>query len=414
MTVDFSTWIPGWFSLSAVVIYGTVLISLAIRAKLARENYDLRILVTGTRGKSGTVRLIHSGLVNSGIRAFGKVTGTTAVELLPDASEVSTSRLGTAGISEMPQAVRRGAKAGATHGVFECMAISPKLIHIVQAKYVQAQVVVIPTIRLDHLEDEGLTEFEIGMNILNSIDKCQYLVTGVDQPELVEAYSSWCNERDVTFIHCSPEQETPLVPGHHPVNVAVAQEVLAIAGMDNAQATKGIQLAGLEPRALDIFKLDLAGTECLMIDIGGANDPTSSSEALQSWQLGTEAIIPVLVNRWERPLRSVVFSAAMANHFPVTLVTGPLFSWIGRRSTRKLFQDNQNVKVFGAQFVQVSYLDCLRPERIVQKLRQKFPDLIQQRVIFVLVENVHGTKADLLRSNFERGQKLKYSEVLGK
>ena len=411
--VDFSTWIPGWISLGAVVVYGTLLVTLAWRAKIARDNYQTRILVTGSRGKSGTVRLIHSGLANSGIRTCGKVTGTVAVELFPDGSEKTTSRLGTAGISEMPQAVRRGYKAGATHGVFECMAVSPRLIKTVQAKYVQAQIVVIPTIRLDHLEDEGLDEFEIGMNILNAIEKCEYLVTGVGQPDLIAAYQDWCQQNGAKFVSCMPSELTPLVPGHHPVNVAVAQAVCELVGVSHEHSSKSLSMAGLEPRALELFSLKLDEVETLMIDIGGANDPASAFETLRSWQIQREKVVPVLVNRWERPLRSVIFSASLAGNYPIALVSGPLYHWLNKPQTLDYLRSAAGPKVWETNFVQLSYLDCLMPKRIISKLRNLEPELIDGRLILLLVENTHGSKVDLLRSRFMRGTRLTQSEAFG-
>jgi poly-gamma-glutamate synthase PgsB/CapB len=412
--VDFSTWIPGWISLGAVIFYGALLISLATSAKVARDHYQLRILVTGSRGKSGTVRLIHSGLANSGIKAYGKVTGTIAVELLPDGSEKATSRLGTAGISEMPQAVKRGMHAGATHGVFECMAVSPRLIHTVQAKYVQAQIVVIPTIRLDHLEDEGLDEFEIGMNILNAVEKCDFLVTGVNQPDLMTAYKDWCEQNGAKFINCSPNEYTPEVPGHHPVNVAVAQAVCELAGIAPETAALSLQLAGLEPRALELYQLNLDGTETLLVDIGGANDPESAVDALKSWHLENENVLPVLVNRWERPLRSVIFSASLAGNYPLALVSGPLYHWLSRPETLTFLRSAAGTKVWDTSFIQLSYLDCLFPQRVIRKVKSALPELADGRLVLLLVENTHGSKVDILRSRFERGLKLSQSEVFGK
>jgi poly-gamma-glutamate synthase PgsB/CapB len=408
--IDFSTWIPGWFSLAAVTLYGALLVGLAIRAKAARDKYKLRILVTGTRGKSGTVRLIHAGLLNSGFPTYGKVTGTTAVELFPTGEERETRRFGTPGISEMPQAVRRGIKSGASHGVFECMAISPSLIHTIQAKYVHGHIVVIPTIRLDHLEDEGLTEFEIGMNILNAISRCDYLVTGVEQPELIKAYANWASSAGTKFIHCRPDSGTPPVPGHHPVNVSIAKAVLKILEVDEETSNESLKKAGLEPRALDVFRRNLAGKEVLMIDIGGANDPASAYEALANLRLDGEKIVPVLVNRWERPLRSVLFSSAVIGRFPVALVTGPLYRWLRRPQTQKFLQNSGSVD-HKTKLIDVNYQDCFRPERIMKKLDNPEPLLEGPRLVFVFMENIHGTKVDLLRAQFEKGEKLRFEEV---
>ena len=93
-TVDFTSWIAGWTALAFVVAYGIFLIRRSSRLKKALDAVPSRILVTGSRGKSGTVRLIHEILRRSGQSAYGKVTGTIAVELYPDGSEHETVRLG--------------------------------------------------------------------------------------------------------------------------------------------------------------------------------------------------------------------------------------------------------------------------------------------------------------------------------
>ena len=269
----------------------------------------------------------------------------------------------------------------------------------------------IPTIRLDHLEDEGLDEFEIGMNILNAIERCEYLVTGVEQPDLIAAYQDWCQQNGAKFVSCRPSEQTPVVPGHHPVNVAVAQAVCQLVGVSPGQSSKSLSMAGLEPRALELFRLKLDEVETLMIDIGGANDPASAFETLRSWQIQREKVVPVLVNRWERPLRSVIFSASLAGNYPIALVSGPLYHWLNKPQTLDYLRSAAGPKVWETNFVQLSYLDCLLPKRIISKLRNLEPDLIDGRLILLLVENTHGSKVDLLRSRFMRGTRLTQSEA---
>ena len=136
-TVDFTSWIAGWTALAFVVAYGIFLIRRSSRLKKALDAVPSRILVTGSRGKSGTVRLIHEILRRSGQSAYGKVTGTVAVELYPDGSEHETVRLGAASVNEMPEAMMRSASLGASVGVFECMAVSPDLITMVSNSHIR-------------------------------------------------------------------------------------------------------------------------------------------------------------------------------------------------------------------------------------------------------------------------------------
>ena len=163
--IYFEDWGPGWVALTFTAIFGVFLIRQAYLLNKARESSRLRILVTGSRGKSGTVRLLHNLMIGSDIRTYSKITGTTAVELFPDGSEKPTVRYGSAGIPEMKMAMRRSLKLGVTSIVFESMAVTPKLIELVD-RIVKPHIGVIPAITLDHTEEEGLNELEIATNII--------------------------------------------------------------------------------------------------------------------------------------------------------------------------------------------------------------------------------------------------------
>ena len=415
-TVDFSTWIPGWASFFAVSLYGFLLVRQAVRVRRARESFETRVLVTGSRGKSGTVRLIHAALIHSGRSAYGKVTGSVAVELLPDGTEKPTIRHGTAGISELPQAIIRAAASGADYGVFECMAISPELIHIVQAKYVMARIVVIPTIRLDHLEDEGLTELEIGMNIFDAIDDCDYVVAGVDQPELQVAYQQWCDAKGITFVLAKPRPDTPLVIGHHPTNVEVARQVLTILGLSDDEACAGVLTASTEPNAVSYYSM---GTECgtglALVDIGSANDPQSAAEALAQWPLDGDAVVPVLANRWDRPLRSVVFAGALIGRYPVVGISGSLFEWVKHvppedlpESPPEPGREYLHTKVF-----KLTHRLASDPNRLARVLTTLLGTPATGRFVLVLTGNTHDPQIVCLRETFEqqgRQSRLEYAD----
>lgn len=404
--VDFSTWIPGWTSLAFVLAYGLLLVRQAIRVRNARESFASRILVTGSRGKSGTVRLIHAALRYSGRTAYGKITGTTAVELIPDGTEVPTVRFGAAGISEMPQAMIRAARAKAEYGIFECMAISPDLIHLVDAKYVRPSIVVIPTIRLDHLEDEGLSELEIGMNIFEAVADCDYLVTGVDQPELLALYRQWCEAKGITLIEARPGDETPAVIGHHPTNVEIARQVLLLLGLTAGEAEAGLLTASTEPNALNFLSASTEhGITLGLADIGAANDPQSAAEALAQWPLDDDVVIPIVANRWDRPLRSVVFAGALLGRFPVIGISGTVFRWVRNLTPGRLSDER---RPYGrTQVFKLSRSQAGDPERLARTLTRLLGEPGTGRFVLVLMGNTHDAQTARLRDTLaQRGVRL--------
>ena len=115
--IDFSSWIGGWTSLVFVVAYGVFLFIRSRRLREAQRDSGTSILVTGSRGKSGTVRLIHGIMSLTGDPVYGKVTGTTAVELYPDGEERETVRIGAASVNEMPESVMRAHTGRSGRGV---------------------------------------------------------------------------------------------------------------------------------------------------------------------------------------------------------------------------------------------------------------------------------------------------------
>lgn len=346
------------------------------------------MLVAGSRGKSGTVRVIHGLLRRAGLRAIGKVTGTIAIELSPDGAQETTMRFGAAGIPEMRSAILRGYQAGATAAVLECMAVQPKMISLV-SRIVRPHILVIPTIRLDHLEDEGLSEFEIGVSMLESLGKADHLVTGVDQPELQSYYREYCDRVGMELHLVSATSEQPLVVGQHPTNVALGIEVARVLGLP----TDGFEnFVTIEPEAAMRHELVLADRRVSFCDIGGANDPQSAADALERLQLSaTEQVVPIIINRWDRPLRAVSFLAAIDGNFPAVLIAGTLPEY-----GQNLIHRNSP----GAAVVPLAKSTAASIYRVLELLEMANPQLIGKDVCFVAMQNTHDPAAEALREQF--------------
>lgn len=398
--IDFTSWIAGWTSLAAVVLLGWLIISRSTKTAKAREAIPLRILVTGTRGKSGTVRLLHNMFMEAGKLPFGKVTGTTAVELHPDGRETPTVRFGAAGVSEMPEAVIRAAREGADVGVFECMAITPKLISLVARSHVAPQIVIIPSIRLDHLEEEGVTVGEIATNIVKSINDCDFLVSGADQPEVNDILAAYCKEHGITFVSAKPDASTPVVPGHHPTNIAVALAVCDVAGISPSDATKHLEATSREPRATEMVSVTCDEGTLNVIDLGAANDPQSAWEALESCCLEGKAVVPLLVNRWERPLRSVVFAGSVLGRFPLIVVTGTLTRWMKNLHGKPLASTKADHDE--STIIHLTRQQANDPTQLLRAIRSHWIGPLPDTVYLIIVENTHETRVDLFRKSLEK------------
>jgi gamma-polyglutamate synthase len=398
--IDFTSWIAGWTSLLAVIAYGALVISRARRVHQAQIAIPLRILVTGTRGKSGTVRLLHSMFMESGKPAYGKVTGTTAVELFPDGSEKPTTRFGAAGVSEMPEAVIRAAKHQVDVGIFECMAITPSLISLVVKSHVRPHIVVIPSIRLDHLEEEGLDERAIATSIIESVGPCEYVVAGSTQPDVVEVFEKYCGENNITLVTAAPDETTPVAAGHHPTNVAVAIAVATIAGLSPDEATRHLASSSVEPRALTMMSVEVDGGVLNCIDLGGANDPQSAWEALAACCVDEKVVVPLLVNRWERPLRSVLFAGSVLGRFPLILTTGTLAKWSQSLHDGHLAHHRRDHD--RSEIIRLSRANAKDPTKLYRDLVSRMPGQNNQEIFLIILQNTHESTADVLRKSLER------------
>ena len=116
------------------------------------SSVPLRILVTGTRGKSSLVRLLHAGLLACGLRSCARITGVLPRELSPSGCR-TIRRAAPAHVREMRwwlAQVPRGTDAV----VMENSAVAPELQEAAGA-WLRPTLVVWTTLRSDHAEAWG-------------------------------------------------------------------------------------------------------------------------------------------------------------------------------------------------------------------------------------------------------------------
>jgi gamma-polyglutamate synthase len=228
----------------------------------------------------------------------------------------------------------------------------------------------------------------------------------------LQVVQDFCDAHDITLTIAQPTPNQPHVAGHHPTNVAVALQVARLLGIDQNIARDSISTASVEPRALTMLVLEVTdGPELGLIDLGGANDPQSAYEALRALGLNEEGVIPLLVNRWERPLRSLVFMAAVLGRFETVGVVGPLGVWttsFHRRSPQNSHQAHHQSTV-----VKITRAMARKPRLLAQRLLAESDIEPGSKVTLVLMENTHDSTADQLRTTFARqGREISLSDWL--
>lgn len=285
------------------------------------QRIPLRILVTGTRGKSSTVRLIHSALREAGIPVLGKMTGTASRELDTAGVEHPTNRVGQVSILEMIETVHRSFARDAVPPqaiVLECMAVTPHLIELCASDMVRPQVSVITNALWDHLEEQGTTLQDIAMSLSESMPGAELVVTAEHRVATLATLSYEARLQgaaiDAVDGNDVPAEILEEIPGAHPDNIAMALAVAAYAGVDRATAVRGMAAATSEPLPTRPVTASIDGITWWYRDIGSINDTDSLTPALAEAkaQMPPSAVtLVILTTRWDRPLRAIQFASSI-------------------------------------------------------------------------------------------------------
>ena len=381
------------------------------RALKALWAIPTRVLVTGTRGKSSTVRLIHAALLAGGIPTIGKMTGTSSRELDTLGNEYVTNRVGQVSVLEVLETVHRNMKRNGPAPeavVLECMAVSPDLIQLLSSRIVKPTTVVITNALWDHLEEEGTTLEDIAISLSGAMPGADLIVTSEhrDTTRSVLAYEA--SLQDVVFdgvdgASLSPETRA-VAPGAHPDNIAMAIAVAESAGVDPATALRGIASATVEPLPVEAVTLEMDGIRWTYRDIGSVNDTDSLTPAL----LGAKAQMPqgafvfgMLVTRWDRPLRAMQFAASVTpEDVDGIIIVGEPDVLVRHVLGRSGWPRQRVVRISTWGFGQPPLF------RLLAKTAERIADRPVADIGIIGMENNHQFVADLVREKFLGGHAL--------
>ncbi len=261
----------------------------------AQKRVPLRIAVTGTRGKTSVARILASVLKEAGYRVVVKTTGSQALIILPDGSQIELDRSVTPSILEQKQVIRRASGLKADCLVAEVMSLRPENHFVESHLLLRPNLVVITNVRRDHTELMGETASKIASVL--SLDICRgskvFLPASEDNPSF-QAEAHRCeaalmpvvkglSARSLQSIHDSSGLEfsdnLDLVCAvvHH---LGVVSEHI-IAGVRNAQYDIGM---------LKVWRYHPPVSACpkYLVNAFAANDPESTLQVLDK----IESLVP--------------------------------------------------------------------------------------------------------------------------
>jgi len=314
-------------SISALLAFLALLVIVTTWAIWSRRNIarlqriPLRVLITGSRGKSSTVRLIHAALMAGGIPTLGKMTGTASRELDTAGAEHPTNRIGQVSILEMLETVHRSFKRDEVAPeaiVLECMAVTPDLIDLCTTDIVRPQVSIVTNALWDHLEEQGTSLEQIAVSLSGAMAGAEVAITAEHREATRAVLAYEASARGCAFDSVDgallPPDILDRLRGAHPDNVAMALAVAAFAGVDRDVAVEGMEAATVEPLPLLPVVTEIDGIEWWYRDIGSVNDTDSLTPALEEAraQMPSDAVtLAILTTRWDRPLRAIQFAASI-------------------------------------------------------------------------------------------------------
>ena len=279
-----------WVLLLALVLLGYLSWEQA-RLRRWQRAVPLRIVVTGTRGKSTVVRLLGSALRESGRRVLAKTTGAEPSVVTPDGRVHPIQRHGAASILEQKLCVREAHQLGADCVVAELMSIHREN-HVVESqKLLRPQVVVVTNVGLDHTDAMGDTRDEVASVLAECLTPGSDVF--VPETERLEPLEAMARRRGAR-IHAVPSPPEGAEPSrrharlHFSRNVELVRAVAEHLGAEGEAISRGLAAAQLDVGQLGIWRCPLvspgSATESsghlFAINAFAANDPRSTREAM--------------------------------------------------------------------------------------------------------------------------------------
>lgn len=273
------------FLVSAACLASLILYLAAERRLLEkrRKAVELRIGVTGSRGKSSVTRLIAAGLREGGWNVMAKTTGSRPAVIFPDGSEEEIERPAAASVLEQKKILRLAARRGARALVAELMSIGPECLAAESGGIIKPSVLVLTSVRLDHRKEMGRTKAEIARSLSAAIrpGATVFLPDEEHYPAFDEAARR--TGAEIRRVAKPAGRDLMPEPGREfEANWRLAMAVTRFAGIPDEIARRGMTAATPDLGAIRVWALSVGSPPRAWraVSLFAANDPESALQAL--------------------------------------------------------------------------------------------------------------------------------------
>jgi poly-gamma-glutamate synthase PgsB/CapB len=316
---------------ASLILFGMVTRGIVIKRSIDKDRKAIPLVLGGwgTRGKSGTERIKAGMIQGLGYESLVKTTGCEAmfIHALPEiaAKEVFIYRpYDKATIWEQRGLMRLGARLGVRTFLWECMALQPDLVGLLQSQWVRDDYSTITNAYPDHEDVQGPGGFDVATCISEFVPIKGRLFTSEDQ--MLPIIRERARERD-TKITVVEHRESDLIaedmlarfPYHeHPRNIALVASLGRGLGISPAVAIA--EMADNVVPDLGVLKTyPTVEHEGRTIDFTNGMSANERTGAWSNWvRMGFDKhdpdvdpkryIVTVVNNRGDRVARSEVFA----------------------------------------------------------------------------------------------------------
>ena len=305
--------------------------------KTSTTEPGMKALVTGSRGKSTIVRLLHAAFQQAGLQSHARITGVVPRELTPDAIR-TIARSAGAHVEEMRWWLRNlPPTAGAI--VLENSAISPDLQSLA-GSWLKPDITVLTNTLPDHQETWGYTDHCAARVLINGIPRGNRVVVPAGlktDPFVCDLLQARC---------CQPvfaEPATGINRPFHAINIGLALTAAQALGLPAEPALKSMR--ELPPDDYDFRVVNYAGSQMAMAF--SANDINSTRNLFDSLQWPEQDTRVIYNHRRDRPgrLKSFVDWLKLPDWREVLIVGDRPLARIGRSRYVRIKNQQQLFKL---------------------------------------------------------------------
>ncbi len=280
-----------------------------------------RIAVTGTRGKSGVVRMLYAIMREAGMRVMAKTTGSEPLIIDETGRETRVKRKGRTSILEQKDMLQLAADKSVQVLVTELMSIGPETLAAESLQMIKPHVLVITNVRLDHLDQCGTTRNEIARSFAEAIPKNSTVF--VPEIEMFPVFEERIARLDSRLVSVESEaREEKLIreeiPGYEFMqNIRLALKVSDFLGIERDVAYAAMQKVPPDPGRFRVWRLDLSLPKRtrFLVNAFAANDPESTRKIMdvlrKNAPLGERKWIGLLNLRKDRGSRTLQWQKAI-------------------------------------------------------------------------------------------------------